>query len=130
MNKIVEELKKTKVFYVATMDQDQPRVRPFAAVTEFEGKPYICSNNQKACYEQMMKNPKVEICGMEEDNTWIRVTGRLVLDERIEAKTAILADPTGPSMLYKAEDDIFVTFCIEDAVCTKYSFTADPVVIQ
>ena len=64
MNKIVEALKATKVFYVATIDGDQPRVRPFSSVTDIDGKLYICTNNTKKVFDQMMKNPKVEICGM------------------------------------------------------------------
>lgn len=130
MNKIVEELKKTGVFFVATEDGDQPRVRPFSSVAEIGGKPYICTNNQKKCYAQMMKNPKVEISGMEKDGSWIRVTGKLVRDDRDEARAAMLADPTGPSNLYKLGDQIFEVLCIEDAVCTKYSMTAEPIVIQ
>lgn len=64
MNKIVEELKQTRVFYVATIDGDQARVRPFSSCTEFEGNLYICTNNTKDVYKQMLENPKIEICGM------------------------------------------------------------------
>ena len=72
MNRIVEELKATKTFYVATMDGDQPRVRPFGSVTEIDGSLYICTNNTKDCYKQMMENSKIEICGLGEDGTWMR----------------------------------------------------------
>lgn len=94
MNHIVEELKNVKVFYVATVEDDQPRVRPFSSVAEFEGWAYLCTNNTKEIYRQ------------------------------------ITANPTGPSNLYKVGDGIFEVFYLEDAVCTKYSFTADPVVIE
>lgn len=130
MNKIVEELKKTGTFFVATIDGGQPRVRPFSSVTEIDGKPYICTNNTKKVWEQMIKNPKVEISGMEEDGSWIRVTARLVRDDRDEARAAMLADPTGPSQIYKPGDKTFEVLRLEDVVCTKYSFTADPVAIQ
>ena len=130
MNRIVEELKAVKTFYVATMDGDQPRVRPFGSVTEIDGSPYICTNNTKDCYKQMMENAKIEICGMGEDGTWIRVTGRAVRDDRDEARKAMLEDPTGPSRLYKLGDGIFEVLRIEDAVCTKYSFTKEPEVIR
>ena len=129
MNAIVTELKKTGVFFVATEEGDQPRVRPFSAVTEIGGKPYICTNNKKKCFAQMMQNPKVEISGMEKDGTWIRVTGRLVRDDRDESRAAMLVDPTGPSKLYKPGDKTFEVFAIEDAACVKYSMTAEPVVI-
>lgn len=130
MNRITEELRKTGTFFVATQDGDQPRVRPFSSITEFEGKPYICTNNTKDCYKQMTANPKVEICGMGKDGTWVRVNGTLVRDDRDEARAAMLADPTGPSNLYTLDDGIFEVFSLENAVCTKYSFTSAPEIIR
>ena len=130
MNKIVEELKKTGVFYVATMDGDQPRVRPFSSLTEIDGKLYICTNNQKDCYKQMTANPKIEICGMAKDGSWLRISGKAVRDDRDEARKAMLEDPTGPSNLYTLGDGIFEVLRVEDAVCTKYSFTSAPEVIE
>lgn len=130
MNRIVEELKATKVFYVATMDGDQPRVRPFSSVTELDGQLYLCTNNTKDVYHQLMTNPKVEISGMGQGGTWIRIVGKAVRDDRDEARAAMLADPTGPSNLYQLGDGIFEVLRIEDAVCTKYSFTAEPEVIH
>lgn len=129
MNKIVEALKGTGIFYVATVEGNQPHVRPFSSVCEFEGKAYICTNNTKKCYSQMIENPKIEISGMAKDGTWIRLTGKLVRDDRDESRAAMLADPTGPSSLYKIGDGIFEVFYIDDASCTKYSFKADPVKI-
>ena len=125
MNKIVEELKKTKIFYIATIDGDQARVRPFSSVTEFEGNLYICTNNTKDVYKQMIKNPKIEISGMSEGK-WIRVNGIATRDDRDEARRAMLEDPTGPSNLYTIGDGIFEVFRIDNAKCTKYSFTGDP----
>lgn len=130
MNKIVEELKATGIFHVATVEGDQPRVRPFSSVCEFEGKAYLCTNNTKKVYKQMVANPKVEISGMGKNGTWIRVEGELVRDDRDEARTAMLADPTGPSKLYTLGDGIFEVFYLKNAVCTKYSMTEKPVVIE
>lgn len=129
MNRIVEALKATKVFYVATMDGDQPRVRPFSSVTEINGQLYICTNNTKKVYQQMLANPRVEISGMGENGTWIRVTGQAIRDDSDEARAAMLADPTGPSNLYHLGDGLFEVFRIENAVCTRYSFTGEPEVI-
>ena len=131
MNKIVEEIRKTGVFYIATVDADgQPRVRPFGAVAEFEGKVYICTNNTKACYAQMLTNPKTEISGMAPDGTWIRVTGKLIRDDRDEARAAMLSANEDLKKMYHVGDGVFEVLYLEDAVCTKYSFTAEPVVIQ
>ena len=129
MNRIVEELKKVKVFYVATIDGDQPRVRPFSSVAEFEGKAYICCGNFKEVYRQIKANPKVELCGMDE-GTWLRVSATLIEDNRIEVQEAVLSDPTGPSQIYKAGDGRFVTFQLSDIKATKYSFFAPPTEIK
>lgn len=64
MNKVVNELKKLKVFYIATVDENKPKVRPFSSVTEFEENAYICCGKQKEVYKQISKNPYIEICGM------------------------------------------------------------------
>ena len=78
----------------------------------------------------MLANPKTEISGMVADGTWIRVTGRLVRDDRDEARAAMLAANEDLKKMYHVGDGIFEVLYLEDAVCTKYSFTAEPVVIQ
>lgn len=130
MNKIVEELKKVKVFYIATDENGQPRVRPFASVTEFEGNAYICCGNFKQVYKQIKNNPKVELCGMYDGGSWLRVCAKCVEDDRIEVQKAMLADPTGPKGIYEAGDGKFATFKLENIVATKYSFTSAPEKIQ
>lgn len=130
MNKVVEALKEVGTFYVATIDGDQARVRPFSSVTEFEGKIYLCTGNKKEVYKQMKTNPKIALSGMNEKGEWIRVTAAAVEDERIEAQEAMLADPTGPSQLYKAGDGVFAVFKLEDVICMKYSFTSAPIKIE
>lgn len=115
---------------MATVEGDQPRVRPFSSVTEIDGQLYLCTNNTKECYKQMIANSKVEICGMEKDGTWIRITGKLVRDDRDEARAKMLEDPTGPSNLYRLGDGIFEVFRLEEAVCVKYSMTAEPEIIK
>ena len=126
MNRVVEELKKVKVFYIATCDGNQPRVRPFGSVMEFEGNAYICCGNFKEVYKQIKANPLVELCGMADSVSWLRVSAKCVEDNRIEVQKAMLDDPTGPKGLYEAGDGKFVTFKLEDVVATKYSFTSAP----
>lgn len=81
-------MKQCGTFYLATSEDGQPHVRPFGAVCEYEGKLYIVTNNQKKVYRQMLRNPKVEICGMNKGR-WIRVEGEVELDGRREARLAI-----------------------------------------
>lgn len=130
MNKIVDELKKVKVFYIATNEGTQPRVRPFASVAEFEGNAYICCGNFKDVYKQIKNNPEVELCGMYDNISWLRVSAKCVEDNRIEVQKTMLADPTGPKGLYEAGDGRFVTFKLENIVATKFSFTSPPEKIE
>lgn len=129
MNRIVEELGGAGVFYVATVENDQPRVRPFGAVIEFEGKVYFCTNNQKNVYKQLVSNPKAEICGMKQDGTWIRVTGNLVQDDSAAARAAMLESVPSLRRMYRVDDGLFEVLRLEDATATLYSFGADPVVL-
>ena len=129
MNKVVEAIKAVGVFYVATMDGDSPRVRPFSSVTEYEGHVYMCCGNYKEVYRQLSANPRLELCGMCGETSWLRVSAVAVEDDRIEVQQAMLADPTGPSQLYKAGDGRFVTYRLEDVRAVRYSFFAPPEVI-
>ena len=130
MNKIVEELTKVGVFYIATVDENgDPHVRPFGAVAEINGKPYICTNNTKKCYKEMAAHPAVEISGTGADGTWLRLNANAVRDDSDEARAAMLEACPDLKDMYSVGDGIFEVLSLEDASCTKYSFTADPVVI-
>lgn len=126
MNRIVEELKKVKVFYIATVEGDQPRVRPFSSVAEFEGNAYICSGNFKDTYRQLSANPRIELCGMYDGGTWLRVTATVREDNRVEVQQAVLDDPTGPKQLYQAGDGRFVTYRLTDVKAQKFNFYSAP----
>ncbi len=126
MNKVVEELKKTKIFYIATVDGDKPRVRPFSSVAEFEGRAYICTGRHKETYKQLTSNPHIELSGMYDGGTWLRVSADVIEDDRIEAEQAVLDDPTGPSQLYKAGDGRFVVFKLTNVKAYKYNFYSAP----
>lgn len=130
MNRIVEELKKVKVFFIGTAEGDQPRVRPFSSVAEFEGNAYICCGNHKEIYKQLSVNPKIELCGMYDGGTWLRVTATVVEDNRVEVQEAVLNDPTGPKQLYTAGDGRFVTYRLTEIKALKYNFYAAPEVIK
>lgn len=130
MNRIVEELKKVGVFYLASIDKDSPRVRPFGSICEIENHAYICTGNFKDVYKQLSNNPNIELSGMYADGSWIRVRCKVVEDNRLEIQQKVLDDPTGPSSLYKAGDGVFVTYRLENIKALKYSFGKDPEVIK
>ena len=129
MDEVCDFLKKCGTFYIATIDGDKPRVRPFGVVNIFEGKLYIQTGKIKNVSKQMQINPNVEICGFYEGK-WIRLEGKVVRDDRIEAKASMLdANPVLKSM-YSAEDDNTEVLYFEDAKATFCSFTEPPRVVE
>lgn len=130
MKEALDYLKSCGTFYLATDEGGQPRVRPFGAVCEFEGKLYFVTNNQKKVYRQMKENPRVEICGMHK-GTWIRVEGEVKEDLRREARVAMMEDNEAAlSSMYTVDDNLMTVFYFERGTATIYSFTADPKVIE
>lgn len=131
MEEVFKYLKDCGVFYLATIDgDDQPRVRPFGALDDYEGKIYIMTGNFKKVFAQMEKNPKVEICAMASDGTWLRIEALAIRDDRSEARQHMLdANPTLKSM-YSADDGKCEVLYLKDATATLASFTAEPRVIK
>ena len=129
MNTVYDFLKKAGTYYLATVDGDQPRVRPFGTVNIFEGKLYIQTGKVKDVAKQIAANPKVEISAFMEGK-WIRVAGELVEDDRIEAQKSMLEAYPELCGMYKAGDGNTVVYYFKDAVATISSFTEAPVVIK
>jgi uncharacterized pyridoxamine 5'-phosphate oxidase family protein len=124
MKKALEFLQESKTFYLATTEGDQPRVRPFGAIFEYEGKLYIVTNNTKECYKQMLENPKIEISAMNKGE-WIRVAGEVKNDTRREVKElALEAFPSLKSM-YSIDDGIFAVLYFTKGTATIYSFNGN-----
>lgn len=127
MKHVLDFLTQCGTFYLATSKGEQPHVRPFGAVCEFEGKLYIVTNNKKDVYKQMIANSKVEICGMSKGK-WIRVTGNVKEDTRREARVAMMdANTAALSSMYTVDDGLMTVFAFENGSATIYSFTEDPV---
>lgn len=120
MNKATELLQQAKTFFIATVEDDQPRVRPFGAVAEINGKTYLSMNNTKKVFQQLMKNPKCEISGMI-DSKWFRLTGSLARDDSNESRVEFLKQC--PLPMYKADDGIFEILYFTEYSGTIESFT-------
>ena len=129
MNEVYEFLKAAKTYYLATVEGDQPRVRPFGTVDIFEDKLYIQTGKIKPVSKQIQANPKVEICAFK-DGTWLRVSGELVRDDRVEAKAHMLAGYPELQAMYSAEDDNTEVLYFKNAEATFSSFTAAPRTIK
>lgn len=129
MNEVYEFLKAAKTYYLATVEGDQPRVRPFGTVDIFEDKLYIQTGKIKPVSKQIQANPKVEICAFK-DGTWLRVAGELVRDDRVEAKAHMLAGYPELQAMYSAEDDNTEVLYFKNAEATFSSFTAAPKTVK
>ena len=126
MKRAYDFLKAAGTFYLATVQGDQPRVRPFGAVALFEDRLYITTGNVKPVFAQLMVNPKIEISGMV-GGEWIRLTAVAVRDERREAKTAMLEENPVLRNLYNEDDGVLEVLYLTDAEVSICSFTAPPV---
>jgi uncharacterized pyridoxamine 5'-phosphate oxidase family protein len=129
MEEVYEFLKKCGTYYLATVEGDQPRVRPFGTVDIYEGRLYIQTGKVKRVSKQIQENPKVEICAFN-DGKWLRLSGKLVRDDRVEAKKHLLDNYPQLQKLYSPEDDNTEVLYFEDATATFYSFTEEPRVIK
>ena len=125
MNEVWQFIKECGVYYLATADKDQPRVRPFGTAEIFEGKLYIQTGKKKDCYKQLLENPNAEICCFK-DGRWLRVKGRLIPDDRVEAKKDMLDKNPNLRGMYNENDDNTIVLYFEDAVATFSSFTEAP----
>jgi len=129
MQEVFDFLKKAGTYYLATVEGDQPRVRPFGTVNIFDGKLYIQTGKVKPCSKQMAANPKVEICAFA-GGEWVRIAATAVNDDRVEAKESMLDSYPNLKANYSATDDNTQVLYLKDAVATFSSFTAPSRVVE
>ena len=129
MERICNFLKEVGVYYLATVEGDQPRVRPFGTAHIFEGKLYIQTGKVKPVSKQLAVNPKAEICAFK-DGVWLRIAGELVNDDRIEAKKSMLDAYENLRGMYNENDDNTQVLYIQNGVATFSSFTAPDEVVE
>ena len=129
MKRVLDFLKKAEVYYLATVEGDQPRVRPFGTINEFEGKLYIQTGKVKPTSKQLAANPKAEICAFN-DGTWIRVACELIEDDRFEARKSMLDAYPNLRHMYDENDGNTQVLYMQNATATISSFGGAPVVIE
>ena len=129
MEKVTQFLKEAGVYYLATVDGDQPRVRPFGTVNYFDGKLYIQTGKVKNVSKQLHANPKAEICAFK-DGTWLRVSGELIEDDRREARESMLDAYPDLRNMYSEDDGNTEVFYFQNATAVFSSFTAAPEIIN
>lgn len=129
MKEAYEFLKKCGVFFIATVDGDKPRVRPFGAINIFEDKLYLQTGKRKNVSKQIAKNNHVEISGFY-NGEWIRIEALAIRDDRIEAKEDMLNNNPELKRMYDAHDDNTEVLYLKDAKATISSFTSDDKVFE
>ena len=122
MQEVYDFLKKAQTYFLATAEGDQPRVRAFGTIDLFEDKLYIQTGKGKDVYKQLLANPKFELCataGLD----WVRVTGMLVPDDRVEPKKHMLDNYPELRAMYDENDDNTIVLYMKDATATFASLT-------
>ena len=129
MKSVYDFIKACETYYLATVEDGQPRVRPFGTINIFEGKLYIQTGKSKDVSKQIQTNPKVELCCFN-GKTWLRLSGTLVRDDRIEPKKDMLEKYPSLKAMYSAEDANTEVLYFKDATATFSSFTEAPRVVK
>ena len=129
MDKVLKFLKDAETYYLATVEGDQPRVRPFGTAHVFEGKLYIQTGKVKDVSKQLHQNPKSEICAFK-NGEWLRVSGKLIEDDRNEARQSMLDAYPSLQKMYKADDGNMEVFYFKNATAIFSSFTHEPQIIN
>ena len=129
MERVCSFIKEAQTYYLATVDGDQPRVRPFGTINIFEGRLYIQTGRIKDVAKQLAANPKAEICAFK-DGVWLRVAGELVDDDRVEPKKAMLEAYPELRRMYDPEDGNTEVLYFKNAKATFSSFTAAPETVE
>lgn len=130
LKKVHQFLKDVGTYYLATEDGDTPRVRPFGTALLFDGKIYVLTAKAKNVFKQIDKNPKFELSAMDKTNRWIRVSGELKEDNRIEVHNAILEEYPHLKDTYTAGDENTNTLYLDIDSAIIYSFTDEPEILE
>ncbi|MBR1455949.1 MAG: pyridoxamine 5'-phosphate oxidase family protein [Oscillospiraceae bacterium] len=125
MEKVYQFLDEAHTYYLATVEDDQPRVRPFGTSLLYDGKLYIQTGKVKPVSHQIAANPKVEICAFK-GGKWLRVAGELVNDDDRDVKVAMLEKLPSLKGAYSADDDNMQMLYFKNATATFSSFTEAP----
>ena len=129
MKRVEQFLKDAGTYYLATVEGDQPRVRPFGTAHIFEGKLYIQTGKKKDVSKQLHLNPKAEICAFM-NGQWLRISGELIEDDRREARVSMLDAYPSLKKMYGPDDGNTEVFYFKSATATFYSFTSAPEVVK
>ena len=125
IERVYQFIDEAQTYYLATVEGDQTRVRPFGTILLDGGRLYIQTGKVKDVSKQISANPKVELCAFK-DGKWVRVAGELVNDDSKEVKEKMLEKMPSLKGMYSADDDNMQMLYFKDAVATFCAFTEAP----
>lgn len=125
IERVTQFLKEAQTYYLATVEGNQPRVRPFGTAHIFEEKLYIQTGKVKNVSKQLLANPKAEICAFK-GGEWIRITGELIEDDRREARQSLLDAYPSLQNMYAADDGNTQVFYFQNTEAVISAFTHEP----
>lgn len=131
---VYDFIKKCGIYYLATVENNKPRIRPFGTIDLFDNKIYFLTEKRKNVYKQMIANPKIEICAFDGD-IWLRLEATAVNDNSKTAKGHIIEEMSQffvPELknIYQIDNDDVQVFYLKDATATFYSYTEAPKVVR
>ena len=129
MQTVYDFLKKADTYYLATVDGNQPRVRPFGTINIFDNRLYIQTGKKKDVARQIGMNPKVELTAFD-GATWIRVAATLVEDNRAEAQESMLEAYPQLKGRYAVNDGNNTVYYLKDVTAVFYTFEGEPKVVR
>ena len=115
MSKIKDFLASTGVFFMATVDGDQPKLRPLGAFIEDGDKLVFGVGDFKNVYRQMLANPRVEIVACKPDGHWLRYTGKAVFETDGKYAEQMIRDSHLEAIYNEQTGNKLMTFRLEDA---------------
>lgn len=125
IEKVYKFLDEAQTYYLATVEGDQPRVRPFGTALLYNGRLYIQTGKVKPVSKQIAANPKVEVCAFK-DGRWLRVSGELVNDDDRAVKVAMLEKMPELKSMYDPDDGNTQVLYFKNATAVFSSFTEAP----
>lgn len=126
MDEVYKFLKALPTFYLATVEGDQPRVRPFGAIIQLEGRLWLVTSSKKPVCQQLVQNPKAELSGTDANGNWIRVQTTLLAEDNRAAKEQLLEAYPTLKAVYAPDDDHMTMLYFKDTTATFCSFTSQP----
>lgn len=118
MSKIYDYLTECGVFFLGTVCNNKPKLRPLGAFVEADGKVIFGVGDFKEVYKQMVENPYVEIVACKKDGHWMRYTGKAVFDNNNDYVEMILNKiPSLRNIYNETTGNKMAVFHIEEGTC-------------